>query len=615
MSSLLQRTLALLAICLCASAASALDYITTSFEDAMPPAGWSLMSFGSNGNWSRTTMMSNSGVWSARVFRSSGTQDEWLVTPAMDLSSSPGCFLEFYEAQSYWSGSGGQHSIMVSTTVPDDAAAFSPVVVWTPTNHDIPSEYGDPTELSLSAYVGNSTVYVAFRYVGSLDDTWLIDDVRIYEPNAHDVAALSISPSGHADPGVPMTPQGVVKNVGTNVETFDVLYEIFEGATPVYSEIASASGLAPDAETTVTFPAFTPVGDVVYTTVMTTQLAGDMDTSNDVVTGGFDAYVLGHVPMVFLFTNSGCVPCVPANQAWDAYMPTAGNTVALMRIHAWWPNGGDIMYLANPAQSQAYISEFGVSGVPSLWLDGLTGFGTSGPASVAAADAARFDASPMSVTPVFWNGETEELTVEIQVDEALPDSDYRLVCCITEDNILHNGGNGEPIHMQAFRRAYPGIAGTPIDVTPGLHTYTVSMPQESWVYENLRATVYVQDRGSAAFRDIIESGTNFLSNIEDLTAVDDAPVADAGQRIRIENNYPNPFNPKTSIRFSVAETGTVRLRVFDLQGRLVDSIFEGVQEAGSHSVDWDAAGQSSGIYFVQIQGAGASHSKKIVLTK
>ena len=722
MNSLLKRSaalMALVALCLCTGAALAHDefvsnpdhkatvqppmentrltYLGEDFEGAFPPAGWTVLTSGVTYTWDQTTAASNTGANSAWVqYGPQGAfQDEWLITPALDLGAAAACYLEFYEAESYWANYGLRHHIMVSTTgtAPAD---FTPVVTWTPGTHTIPADFGAPTEVDLSAYIGNSNVYFAFRYEGDWADDWFIDTVRFYEPSAHDVAAVEALPYGHVDEGSTITPQGVVKNLGLNTESFDVLYEIFDGATLLYSETGSVAGLAPGMEATVDFAPYTPAAGLYFTTVLTTLLAGDEDTGNDVLTAGFDTYPIGHTPLVFLFTNSGCDPCVGPNQAWDAAMPGLANTVALMRIHAWWPYSGDIMYLANTMQNDAYINEYGVSGVPDIWLDGLTGFGTDGSGSIAAAEAARFDASPMSVTPVLWNMATEQLTVEVDITAPLPDSDYRLVSCITEDGIEHEGPNEEPVHNQAFRYAYPDQQGTPIATTVGLHTYTIDMPLDGgWVFSNLRGTVYVQDRGSVAFRDIVEAGTNFLGNILDVTPVavsnfdlaatpgsveigwtssdsnaefrltrvvngasseiainagvegrytaTDA-VTESGQReyllhgrlageewmlVRSENvqasapvlasriagNYPNPFNPKTMIRFSVAETGVVKLSAFDLQGRLVAELFEGVKEAGDHQISWDAGDLGSGIYFVQMIGENFKSSRKVVLTK
>jgi hypothetical protein len=84
---------------------------------------------------------------------------------------------------------------------------------------------------------------------------------------------------------------------------------------------------------------------------------------------------------------------------------------------------------------------------------------------------------------------------------------------------------------------------------------------------------------------------------------------------RILNNYPNPFNPKTAIRFSLEQSGEVQVSVFDLQGRHVANLFEGIKTAGEHELSWDAQGVGSGIYFVRLIGEGFSDSRKVVLAK
>jgi len=85
-------------------------------------------------------------------------------------------------------------------------------------------------------------------------------------------------------------------------------------------------------------------------------------------------------------------------------------------------------------------------------------------------------------------------------------------------------------------------------------------------------------------------------------------------------NYPNPFNPSTSIRYSVAETGKIRLGIYDVQGRLVQTLFDGVQETGTHELAWDGTDRNgnsagSGVYFVRLTGGGQESSMKIVLVK
>jgi hypothetical protein len=78
---------------------------------------------------------------------------------------------------------------------------------------------------------------------------------------------------------------------------------------------------------------------------------------------------------------------------------------------------------------------------------------------------------------------------------------------------------------------------------------------------------------------------------------------------------PNPFNPVTQISFSIPESQHVRLAVFDVSGRLVDVLEDGVIEAGDHTVEWDAKGVSSGVYFYQLRAGNETLVKRMTLLK
>lgn len=65
--------------------------------------------------------------------------------------------------------------------------------------------------------------------------------------------------------------------------------------------------------------------------------------------------------------------------------------------------------------------------------------------------------------------------------------------------------------------------------------------------------------------------------------------------------YPNPFNPLTQIEYSLEQAGTVKLEVYDLQGRLVESLVNTQHQSGTHRIQWLASSQSTGLYFVRIQ--------------
>ncbi len=79
--------------------------------------------------------------------------------------------------------------------------------------------------------------------------------------------------------------------------------------------------------------------------------------------------------------------------------------------------------------------------------------------------------------------------------------------------------------------------------------------------------------------------------------------------------YPNPFNPTTTISFTVPEAGVIELRIFDLAGREVATLVNGSVEAGSHHVEWNAASMPSGTYFYSLKAAGYTATKKLLLLK
>jgi lysophospholipase L1-like esterase len=80
-------------------------------------------------------------------------------------------------------------------------------------------------------------------------------------------------------------------------------------------------------------------------------------------------------------------------------------------------------------------------------------------------------------------------------------------------------------------------------------------------------------------------------------------------------NYPNPFNPATTIRFSVPTRAFVSLRVFDSLGREVANLMDGMQEAGRHSVNFDASRLSSGMYIYKLASGKVTQAKKMMMIK
>ncbi len=83
----------------------------------------------------------------------------------------------------------------------------------------------------------------------------------------------------------------------------------------------------------------------------------------------------------------------------------------------------------------------------------------------------------------------------------------------------------------------------------------------------------------------------------------------------VEPNFPNPFNPSTSIQWTQPALAAATLTVHDLRGALVDELDLGVRGAGHHQVTWDATRFGSGVYFCTLSAGGQSHTLKAVLLK
>ncbi len=87
-------------------------------------------------------------------------------------------------------------------------------------------------------------------------------------------------------------------------------------------------------------------------------------------------------------------------------------------------------------------------------------------------------------------------------------------------------------------------------------------------------------------------------------------------QLRLEPNYPNPFNPTTTIRFALPEAGPVSLEVYDVLGRRVARLLDrDPREAGWHAVRFDATGLASGIYFYRVEIGRQRQVRKMLLVK
>ncbi len=105
-------------------------------------------------------------------------------------------------------------------------------------------------------------------------------------------------------------------------------------------------------------------------------------------------------------------------------------------------------------------------------------------------------------------------------------------------------------------------------------------------------------------------GGIITSDPDGVAVEDDAPAA-----FSVAQNSPNPFNPTTTINFTLAHDSQVSIDVYNIAGQKVDTLANDFMTSGSHSVVWDASGFAAGVYFYTATTGDFSKTMKMTLLK
>ena len=83
----------------------------------------------------------------------------------------------------------------------------------------------------------------------------------------------------------------------------------------------------------------------------------------------------------------------------------------------------------------------------------------------------------------------------------------------------------------------------------------------------------------------------------------------------LSSPYPNPFNPTTTISFSIPQSEMVSLNLYDITGKLITTLINEKLNIGYHSIDWDGSNQSGGVYLVRMESGNYVGTQKLLLVK
>ena len=85
--------------------------------------------------------------------------------------------------------------------------------------------------------------------------------------------------------------------------------------------------------------------------------------------------------------------------------------------------------------------------------------------------------------------------------------------------------------------------------------------------------------------------------------------------VSLSNAYPNPFNPVTMLTYDVPSDMLVSMGIYDVRGRLVDELVNGMREQGSYDVTWNADQFATGVYMIKLTAGSAVKIQKVMLIK
>lgn len=144
------------------------------------------------------------------------------------------------------------------------------------------------------------------------------------------------------------------------------------------------------------------------------------------------------------------------------------------------------------------------------------------------------------------------------------------------------------------------------------HTTDLTTPPTTITPDSI-ATPYVLNDSQSLYVALARlSGTteNCLCGTTDIENEEGVPTS-----YSLEQNFPNPFNPSTTIRFSLTESSPVNISIYNLLGEMVMPIVNQTYSSGVHEVDFNASSLNGGVYFYKINTNNFMQTKKMILIK
>jgi Secretion system C-terminal sorting domain len=507
----MKRVLLLLVLLLSPSFLLSQTFFNVDFNGTFPPTGWTIDAHSTN--WTANASSNSGGTAPEARFNYSPTftGDSRLISSAINTSGQTTITLEFkYNLDHY----GGPYTIGVATR----SGGGSWNVVWSIVNPtgSVPAT----TEIVTinNGDVGAADFQICWYFSGYSYNLnyWYLDDLKLFVPLAHDVMVKNINVDPTYVPGSNFTPSATLKNFGLNTETFDATCELIIGGSTVYTQNCSPITLTAGEEQEVTFPDYVlGAANDLYEIIVTTNLSGDMDQTNDSKTEWFNTYTTERNMVVLeIGTGTWCQYC-PGSQLGADDLIANGHSVVVIENH-----NGDTY---TNSYSDARNNYYGITGFPTAVFDGVESFvGGDHTQSMYQYYLPIFEArdalmSAFSVE-VFGDHSNLDYNVVVRLNKlaTIPPNWNNLVVhlTLTETGIPFSWqGQSEVDYCQ--RLFVPNENGTTIDL---ISNTTIDVPlsftmDASWVYENCELGAFIQNLDT---KEILQGSKVMLSELAPL---------------------------------------------------------------------------------------------------
>jgi len=149
--------------------------------------------------------------------------------------------------------------------------------------------------------------------------------------------------------------------------------------------------------------------------------------------------------------------------------------------------------------------------------------------------------------------------------------------------------------------------------------YQITLPNEDGLKaSDIIITPTIDPRNGGMILGLTDGRTTIEPDFEagiNINHISNSHKREAPTNFSIIQNYPNPFNAQTSIKYTLIEQSNVMIHIYDLLGRKIETIMEGIKSTGEHQAIWQSKDQPSGIYFYRIQAGDYTEAKKMVLLR